>query len=404
MKWREGDTLHDDGALVSLDGMVFGMPPSTHVSDSILLNSMPTATITPCEPEFSSGLSLFRLDQSKGLIEYKAILESVGFSFTGNTVKVAYLADNFPTDTFSNEYGETFLDKFSQVASSGLGDVAQMAGWTSSKVAKDQIGDVLANVPGGQSLNNLLGGFAEKSDAAAANMSASNRQMYESMKSTVGSVLTGARVDFPQVWKNSSFSPSYSMTIRLYNPNPASRTATRKYIVGPIAALVALATPKVAEDSTTYKWPLLCKVRSPGIYHLNAAYINSISVIKGGDQQSIAYNQNMAMCDVRIDFGSLYRSILAGKGSDKWGHRRPTLGTYLESIGGKSVTGADTHRKVVKAKINNQSVNDPYLAHLNKKQQLKSSDITPSTPPSSRVQDENSLRYAALLNGGHPIT
>lgn len=321
--------------MTSLDGMVFGMPPGTHVSDAVLKASMPTASITPCEPEFSRGLSLFTLNESKGKTKYDEILHNVGFSLSGKSVNVAYLADNFPTDTFNNEYGETFLDKFSQVASSGLGDLAQIAGWTDYKVAKDQATNLMNAMPGGKVASDYLAKLMNKTDTTMNNnLTEKNRSMYDSMKSAMQGIVTGARVDFPQVWKNSSFTPSYSMTIRLYNPNPGSEKDTRKYIVGPIAALVALGIPKVSEDSSMYKWPLLCKVRSPGIYNLNAAYINSIAVIKGGDQQSIAYNQNLAMCDVRIDFGSLYSSILSGAGSKKYRDSRPTLAAYLEGIGG----------------------------------------------------------------------
>lgn len=348
-----GNSTND---LTSLSGMVFGMPPGTHYSDKIMYNSMPTANIIPCEPEFSRGLSLFRLDQQKGWREYNKILNSVGFSTTGNAIKVAYLADNFPTDTFNNEYGETFLDKFAQVASSGLGDVAQIMGWSSF----DDVSEGMGNIADATGLGGAASSAATKGkemfNNANAKLSKPNQSRLGSVMNTMKSLATGARVDFPQVWKNSQFTPSYSMTIRLYNPDPSNPESTRKYIVGPIAALVALGVPKVAEDASTYKWPLLCKVRSPGIYHLNAAFINSIAIIKGGDQQSIAFNQSMAMCDVRIDFGSLYNSILAGPGTNEMGIDRPTLGSYLEAIGGSAVTSSAGRRETFSLKTKEQKI------------------------------------------------
>ena len=382
---------------VSLDGMVFGMPPGTHVSDAVLKASMPTATITPCEPRFSKGLSLFNLDEDKGKKAYDAILEDVGFHISKKGIEVAYLADNFPTDTFNNEYGETFLDKFAQVASSGLGDLSQIMGWTNfedmtkqlkavGEAAEGATGGLGSTVGGlarqvgqfsGDTFNKITGAFGEK-----------GKQMGRSMVNTMKAIATGARVDFPQVWKNSSYTPSYTMTIRLYNPNPADPVSTQKYIVGPIAALVALGVPKVAEDATTYKWPLLCKVRSPGIYHLNAAYINSIAVIKGGDQQSIAYNQNLAMCDVRIDFGSLYNSILAGPGSTKWGNRRPTLGSYLEGIGGKGIQKNGRRKRSYKSKGPSKSSEEPANIVM-KKNNATADPVTPSDAPKARTTANN---------------
>ena len=390
---------------VSLDGMVFGMPPKTHVSDEILKASMPTATIIPCEPEFSKGLSLFTLSQDKGEAKYKEILKESGFSITSNRIEVAYLADNFPTDTFNNEYGETFLDRFAQAASSGLGDLSQIMGWTSSEDMMKQMGNAADNMGKvGALAKQATTGANDWINKKASGMSERNQNMFSSIKDTIKGIVTGARVDFPQVWKNSSYTPSYSMTIRLYNPNPGSIESTQKYIVGPVAALVALGIPTVSEDSSMYKWPLLCKVFSPGIYSLPAAYINSIAVIKGGDQQSIAYNQNLAMCDVRIDFGSLYNSILAGKGSSKHGSNRPTLSSYLNSIGGEG--GSSSHRrrnmktKPISTKKNTASADpitpgDPVVKKVNPALKGKTNLLT-STPGfySDKALDENAVAVA----------
>ena len=393
---------------VSLNGMVFGMPPNTHLSDTVMKASMPTATIIPCEPKFDQGLSLFQLDSDKGMIEYQKILNSVGFSFTDRAIKVAYLADNFPTDTFNNEYGETFLDKFADAASSGVGDLAQILGITDSKQITNAISNAQKNASNSGGVlgmaADMIGGAAgdikSLTEAGFGAFGAKGDKLLSSMVKTMGSIATGGRVDFPQVWKNSSFTPSYSITIRLYNPNPSSAESTRKYIVGPIAALVALGVPKVGEDSSTYKWPLICKVRSPGIYHLNAAYINSIAVIKGGDQQSIAYNQALAMCDVRIDFGSLYNSILAGTGTNSLGHNRPTLGTYLEAIGGKSISSESKNRgKIV---IASKGPGSSSIYRSNIKVSKKQSNKTNTTEDIDPRADEKRVAAAAILSNQTP--
>jgi len=378
---------------MKLDGMVFGMPPGTHVSDEVMKASMPTATIIPCEPEFSKGLSLFTLSQSKGAKKYAEILKEVGFSLAGNRIEVAYLADNFPTDTFNNEYGETFLDKFAQAASSGLGDLSQIMGWTSFDDMTKQMGNVADSAgKAGAFAKGVVDSASSWKNKVTDGLSKRNKNLVQSATNAIKGIVTGARVDFPQVWKNSSYTPSYSMTIRLYNPNPSDPESTKRYIVGPIAALVALAVPTVSEDATMYKWPLLCKVRSPGIYHLNAAYINSIAVIKGGDQQSIAYNQSLAMCDVRIDFGSLYNSILAGKGSSQWGGRRPTLGSYLGAIGGSGITSHKSRGKIdYKSKGPGESnVSTPKLKM--KKNKPIADPVTPEDVPGSRVPDHQRLQ------------
>ena len=45
---------------------VYGLPPSTWLSDDMITNSMPVFDIIPCKPEFTEGLNLFRVvDDSK---------------------------------------------------------------------------------------------------------------------------------------------------------------------------------------------------------------------------------------------------------------------------------------------------------------------------------------------------
>ena len=60
-------------------------------------------------------------------------------------------------------------------------------------------------------------------------------------------------------------------------------------------------------------------VKSKGIYNLSPGYISGVSVIKGGDQQNIAWNQHLSIVDVRMDFGSLYSSILVDKNNKEIG-------------------------------------------------------------------------------------
>jgi len=314
---------------------IIGLPPFNLEprTNAVMLNAMPTAEITPSVPSFQEGLDLFTLGDAWS--SYKKLLNSHGFDFeTGvKSIKVAFLADSFPTDTFQNEYGENFLQKFTDVASEGAASINQFLGSRSAtesfkKIQKrlESKGGMAAGIGKGMGMagnaaNDLMGALqgmsGGKGIARGVNL--------------VSRLAAGARIDFPQVWKTSSFTPSYTMTIRLYNPNPRSQIDTNKYIVGPIAALMLLGIP-ISDDGATYNWPFLHKVRATGIYNLNPAYIGGITIVKGGDQQNIAYNQRLAMVDVRIDFGSLYNTMLASNNANP---ARPTLKKYLNAMQGE---------------------------------------------------------------------
>jgi hypothetical protein len=319
---------------------VLGYPPGSKYSNPAIVASMPIAKIQPQIPSFSKGLTIFKLknawsDGTTTHPSYTAMLDTLGYSCPGNCITVAFLADNFPTDTFTNEYGESFLEKLTSM-SSGIGEMSQMFGAGSLGEVADGVSGFLTDASKEEGLVGTAAGVmsgAMKNVIGAKDRfkAYANEQggFTKTMLNTVSQMMAGARVDFPQVWKNSGFQPSYSMTVRLYNPDPNDLATTEKYIIGPIAALALLAVP-ISEDGNLYNWPYLHKIKSPGIYDLNPAFISNVTIVKGGDQQQIGWNQRMGIVDVRLDFGSLYSSMIAVKGGGM--SERPTLKTYVDAL------------------------------------------------------------------------
>lgn len=345
-------TTSSSEGVITID-YVIGMPPiTTNTGEAIhtqrsaeaLKNTMPVATIYPGIPSFEFGIDLFnRLnafdsglfdsrDQKSNNNYYLPMLRKHGYNLDKNIhingLKVAYIADNFPTDTFTNEYGENFLQKFTDVASEGAASIAQMFG---ARDVRDVGRQIIGRAQG--SNNKGIGKIGEMANQASKYIGDLGQTLFGNtgsrMANMIGSLAAGSRIDFPMVWKSSSFQPSYTMTVRLYNPNPGSLRSTQKYIIGPIAAIMLLGIP-ISQDSSTYSWPFLHKVSSPGIYNLDPAYIQNITVVKGGDQQQISYRQSLSIVDVRIDFGSLFSSMLAT--SDSSEKTRPTLRKYLKAM------------------------------------------------------------------------
>jgi hypothetical protein len=324
---------------------VIGLPPDLSTDGSVagrtnvvMRNSMPIARIYPGIPSFTKGLSLFTRQGAFGSpsdtgLTYSKILYDHGFTIQQGSeksgyIEVAFQADSFPTDSFTNEYGENFLQKFTDVASEGAASLSQMMGARSAGEALRKLTESLKQ---GGTAGKMVGTGMSKSIDVANDLIRGISGAIPGIGrgvDLVSSLAAGSRIDFPMVWKTSGFQPSYTMTVRLYNPNPASENATNKYIIGPIAALMLLGIP-LSKDGVTYSWPFIHRIKSPGIYDLDPAFISNITIIKGGDQQQISYQQRLSIVDVRIDFGSLFSSILASKGLNK---TRPTLENYLATL------------------------------------------------------------------------
>lgn len=337
---RKTKSTGSDKNIMKLDPFngVFGLPPKSHVSDSAIMNSMPVLQILPGTANFESGLTLFKVDTAKGWPKYTDILKKHGYQLSTPSLNLAFIADNFPTDSFTNEYGETFLQKFTDVASQGMQQLAQITnsqtgtegmaklGGGMETAFKDMEGPVASMFKGGAAamtgaaggLEKLMGNIGQKS------------QFLGGALNTVNKMLAGNRVDFPMIWRNSGFTPSYTATVRLYNPNPGSNESTKRHIIGPIAAILALSIPQ-SHDGKTFKWPFFLKVISSGIYRLDPAVITNVTIVKGGDQQQIAFNQRLAMVDIRIDFSSLYSTMVV-ETENNYQSDRPTLRNYLHGM------------------------------------------------------------------------
>ncbi len=329
---------------------ILGLPPDMleSATNTVRDNSFPIAYITPCKSEATMGATVF--DAKPAWKTYHDILEWHGYDYPGKSrLTVAFQADNFPADNFQNEYGQSLLEQVSSFVGSNVSDIAQMIGnpvdvGNNVLTSLKDMGGMAAKIGDmGQGAFNFIG------DNTVKFLNSSN-DFERNVAKTMAALATGGRIDFPMVWKNSSFSPSYSMTVRLYNPNPQNDASTETYIIGPVAALLLLACPQSkTPEGSVIKWPFIHLIEIPGLCHVKPAYISNVSVIKGGDQQSIAWNQRVGIVDVRIDFASLFNSLVVETDMDSvgmFGERRPTLHNYISAMATKKRTVPIKHSNI----------------------------------------------------------
>jgi hypothetical protein len=296
--------------------------------------ALPVVEILPCVPNFTMGQSLFTAKPcwtygSGSTPAYLALLENHGYTIDDTCLKLSFLGDSFPTDIVSNEYGESILDRFAGTVSNASADIMQMLnarnvgeGFRNLKNAGQEAGGVVGNIMGGAA-GAAYGALNAVSNIASSVPGGSKLGAY------ISDILAGGRIDFPQLWRGSNFKPSYTITVRLYNPNPKDLGDTEKYIIGPIAAMLLLATP-ISQNGATYNWPYIHKIRCKGLFKLESAFMSSITVIKGGDQLQVAFNQRLGVVDVRLEFGSLFNTMIAMEGPDT--SDRPTLRNYITEL------------------------------------------------------------------------
>ena len=272
MPKRKGTTNKSESKEKTIIDYVIGLPPG-HLDDdvtggrsqTVMENSMPLVKIYPGVPGFTKGMSIFnrkpafRVEgDNKKALSYSNMLDAHGFVLnqpggisSGNEgcIVIAYQADSFPTDSFTNDYGENFLQGMTNVASEAAASLAQMRG---ARSASEVVGQAVGAI---KKQGGLVGKGGEFVEGAGNTASALIQKILPASAmggiNVVNTLMAGGRIDFPMVWKASTFQPSYTMTVRLYNPNPSSKKATNKYIAGPIAALMLLGIP-ISSDGFTY--------------------------------------------------------------------------------------------------------------------------------------------------------
>ena len=328
---------------------IIGLPPSfyyePHLMEVATLNSMPMMEILPGWPKFGGinnnqiGLQLYSVDTTEGETKYKEIIETIGIDdlkkVAETPLRVMFFNDVSIAESWTNDYSESSMEEQANNSPGAdtLGELKYIMGGTSGSEGLSKLGDTFFNKGG--ILGNVFG--------AAMKTGATGMGAVEGLSNTVmegsANLVSGSKVDFPLIWKGSTFSPSYSFTIRLYNPYPQSYKAYKETIIYPLARLLALMVP-LSDSPNTYSFPLLCRVNCPGLFRIYAGYISSLDLIKGGENNDIAFNQLPGTVDIRLTINELFSTMVAQKEEDGFvddvNNQRPTLKKYILTMLGEA--------------------------------------------------------------------
>jgi hypothetical protein len=255
-----------------------------------------------------------------------------------NTIEQAAILGKLNNTLGSNEFS-TMMKQWKQSGLSPAEVVRESVG-TLTSIAKNVNlieGDTAKNVDKGISdvINNTNRyidmaknkGTMEKFFMNDLKMDDKSAKIAAALTSQSVAILSGDTPVIPNLWANSSANSVYSFMIRLYNPVPASLDMHHTYIMQPIAYLKALALPasemgttekdKSGSDSgetetvntgndRTYSNPLYVEAEAPGLFSCKAGIISNLSIIKGGDENAIAFNGRPIYVDINLTIQPLY--------------------------------------------------------------------------------------------------
>jgi len=270
-----------------------------------ILRTMNLAYIRPCIMSGGAGTEIWEaipaMDLYKDYLNKGAGITSIEkFSKNPDGITVAFQHMSPVSESYSNDFSQNSLLAGLTSGNQNLQDIGMLMGAEGSYEA-------LKGKAEGTKYEGIFEGIEDMQQKAidlgakfgGNSMATFTKDTTELMKKL------DHKIDFPMMWRGSSFSTSYTLMIRLYNPIPLNDDYYERLIIAPLMALLAFVCPK-STDGKTWTYPFIMKFSIPGRADLRAAYCSNLSVVKGGDVNDVAYNSRPNMIDINMSINPVH--------------------------------------------------------------------------------------------------
>lgn len=321
---------------------IIGMPPrpnNPYINEFYPELSKYNFNMIKVQPRFSildAGMVAIKsTPASDKFYEYLDYYGVVPFDYSP-FLKFAILNEGAISDGISNSYGPSFLGSAVSMGQGSMSSIQEGLGLLKRVSNNSQLGQLRNN------LSNKAQSAINSAKELLTNMIGVGGagQLVNQATNALSKLAQGFRIDLGNIWTGSSASTGYSCTIRLYNPIPNDYEMYKQHVVGPLTAILTLATP-LSQDGIFYDRPFICRIDAPGMYLIKEAAITSINVTKGGDNNDYTFEQLPNCIDVRLSFESIYPSminIVKDKQLDYLNEpSTPDLGQDLQQVGPPTV-------------------------------------------------------------------
>lgn len=228
--------------------------------------------------------------------------------------------DTSINDTYSNSTTQSQLASKVNSYSDMARELAFISGGATDAAAK--VADLATSV-GGNAIGTVAGGANTIASSLAmgdATAKFKSQGLLHAILGGISNTATGAKMQFPELWQDSSFSRDYSVTIKLDSPDNDPLSVYLNIIV-PLIHLTAFAAPR-ATGPTTYASPFLVRAYYQGFFNVNMGIISSLSITKGAEG-AWTLNNIPTVAEVQITIHDLFAtqtiSIDANNTNSLWG-------------------------------------------------------------------------------------
>lgn len=217
---------------------------------------------------------------------------------------IAFYADAGTTvdESFSNSTTESQLAS----ALNNLSDSGREMNFLVGNVGSE-LGLNLNELTGGNELDSQIDTLTDKVDSL---LGSSNVISNILGKSTT--ILAGGRLIFPEIWSDSSFSRSYSCSMKLVSPS-GDKLSVFLNILVPIYHLLGFTLPRQSA-SQAYFSPFLVRAYYKGLFNVDMGIIPGLSITKG-DEGEWTVDGIPTVANINFEIKDLYEGMYMSKQS-----------------------------------------------------------------------------------------
>jgi hypothetical protein len=127
----------------------------------------------------------------------------------------------------------------------------------------------------------------------------------------VGRILNGSQLLYPDIWTDSKFDRTYTINFKFFSPY-GDKESIFKNVYVPFISLLALALPR--QDSLLgYAQPFVMKMVCPGWFESSMCVVQSISFVKGGNDNLWTIDNLPQEIEVNLTIKDLYSTLASTK-------------------------------------------------------------------------------------------
>lgn len=215
---------------------------------------------------------------------------------------IAFYADAGTTvdDSFSNSTGE------SQLASTlnSLSDTGRELNFLIGNVG-GVAGLKLDQLTGADDLDSKIGDLTSKVDSVLG-----SGNIMSSLLGRARTILAGGRLIFPEIWSDSSFSRSYSCSMKLVSPS-GDKLSIFLNILVPIYHLLGFTLPRESMNQAYFS-PFLVRAYYKGLFNVDMGIIPGLTITKG-DEGEWTLDGIPTVANINFEIKDLYSGLYMSK-------------------------------------------------------------------------------------------